>query len=351
MKVLHTADIHLKTIGDERWGSLESIVNVCIKEDVDLLVISGDLFDSATNAEYLRDGIRQFFSSGSFQTVIIPGNHDIESYQEGFYFGERVKVLNNPNWNNNVFEFDSVRVIGIPFENLDSQDLYRRLRELSPILKSDQTNMLLYHGELLDTFYSREEFGPDETNRYMPTRLSYFQELNVDYVLAGHFHTKFDIRELGENQYFVYSGSPVSITKKELGQRAANLFQIGNSPKEYPLDTFHYLDVEIELNPFDNSKALDLIRKELEKIHPKAKVLLTVTGYIKQAENKLVSDIKSLVEGREIKVEYQFQDISRVLNHGLYSNFEKILSKTEIDEIRKEQIRKLAIRGIIEAGI
>ena len=50
MRILHTADVHLKTLGDERWKALDKVVNVCRKENVDLLVISGDLFDTTSDA-------------------------------------------------------------------------------------------------------------------------------------------------------------------------------------------------------------------------------------------------------------------------------------------------------------
>lgn len=351
MKILHTADLHLREVGDERWSALETIVNICVMEKVDIFVICGDLFDTTLDAEHIRDGIRKFFSSGSFQTIIIPGNHDIDSFKKGFYFGEGVHILNEPNWSNNVIEFNDVRIIGLPFENIDAQNINWRLRELQTVINQNRTNILLYHGELLDTFFARGDFGPGEDRRYMPTRLSYFKELGVDYVLAGHFHTKFDIRELGKDKYFVYSGSPVSITKKELEQRAVNLFHDGISPQEYPLDTFHYLHIEIELNPLYGEKPIDFIRKRIARIHPNAMVLLTISGYVEQAEDKLVSEINSLIEGRSIDVEYQFKDISRVLTHSLFSKVNKILMQTDMDELRKEQIKKLAIRGMIEIGL
>jgi len=54
MKILHTADIHLKEYNDERWEALQELINIGRKEKIDVLVISGDLFDRNTNAESLR---------------------------------------------------------------------------------------------------------------------------------------------------------------------------------------------------------------------------------------------------------------------------------------------------------
>ena len=204
MRILHTADVHLKTVGDERWEALDNITNVCEKENVDLLVISGDLFDTTSDAHNIRDGVRKFFSTGASETAIIPGNHDTSSFKKGFYFGEDVHVLGESNWHKNIIEFEDVRVVGLPFENLDTQEFYLKLRGLSSKLTPERSNIILYHGELLDNFYSRNDFGPGEERRYMPARLSFFKELNINYVLAGHFHTKFDMRKLEEDRYFVY---------------------------------------------------------------------------------------------------------------------------------------------------
>ena len=46
MKVLHTADVHLKEVEDERWNALIHLVDISKKEDVDYFIISGDLFDN-----------------------------------------------------------------------------------------------------------------------------------------------------------------------------------------------------------------------------------------------------------------------------------------------------------------
>lgn len=51
MRILHTADLHLKEYGDERWEALEELIEVGRKEKINLLVISGDLFDTEVEVE------------------------------------------------------------------------------------------------------------------------------------------------------------------------------------------------------------------------------------------------------------------------------------------------------------
>lgn len=351
MKILHTADLHLRTFGDERWTALEAIVEVCRAEGASILAICGDLFDTDAAAEDLRTNIRELFSGNQFHTVIIPGNHDTASYKPGYYFGEQVTFFNHEDYRENVYDSDSTRIIGIPFEDIEGVELLRKIRNLAPLLTDDRTNIILYHGELLDAFYSRSDFGPEGERRYMPAQLSYFEDLQVDYVLAGHFHTKFDVLSIGPNGYFVYPGSPVSITRRELGRRRVNLFEVGEPPAEYAVDTEHFEQVDIVLNPVSDPDPLNRVRDRLAEVHPMATILLAIGGYVAQAEDELVSHVEALLEGRPVEPSYDFRDIRHVLTHPLFEVFEGKLAEGEHDEERASRLRDTMIQAMIEARL
>ena len=51
MKILHTADIHLREYEDERWRALEKLIEIGRKERIGIFLVSGDLFDKDINAE------------------------------------------------------------------------------------------------------------------------------------------------------------------------------------------------------------------------------------------------------------------------------------------------------------
>lgn len=353
MRILHTADVHLQDLEDLRWQALKRIISICDERNVELLIISGDLFDSSANAEGLRPHIRELLSGGSFETVIIPGNHDHESFRPGFYFGRGVKVLNHPDWRRNLLNYGDLRLIGIPFQQLDAMEIARRLRELATHLPEGRINMLLYHGELLDAFFERGEFGPEETGRYMPVRLSSLAELPIDYVLAGHFHARFDAWRIGERGYFVYPGSPISITRRELGPRKVNLFEVGQPPTEYVLDTPHFVETSVRLNPFEDADPMALIRQNLSGLESSATALLTVTGYVIQDEEKLVEEINDLLADLacNIEVRYEFRDVGRVLHHPLFGMLAEELARAGCSDERKEQLREMALQAMIGAEI
>jgi len=63
MKILHTADIHLREYQDERWETLQTLIELGKEAKVSIFVICGDLFDKDVDAEKLRPQIRELFSS------------------------------------------------------------------------------------------------------------------------------------------------------------------------------------------------------------------------------------------------------------------------------------------------
>lgn len=93
-KFIHTADIHLDSplrslalrnsdlaalIGDATRQALVTIVDLCIDEQVDALIIAGDLYDgdqtSMKTARFLASQLQRLNEAG-IATFIIRGNHD-----------------------------------------------------------------------------------------------------------------------------------------------------------------------------------------------------------------------------------------------------------------------------------
>jgi len=351
VKILHTADIHLRERQDERWKCLQHLIEIGKKEKVDAFAISGDLFDKGIDAEKLRPHIREIFSQTGFKILILPGNHDAESFESGLYYGEDAVVLNDMTPQ----DFDDVRIVGIPYEPLGIEEVYSRIQALKSKLKEEGTNILMYHGELLDLFFSRGDMGDEGQSRYMPVKASFLENLKIDYVLAGHFHTRFDTITLGNNCLFIYPGSPISVTKAETGQRKANLLIVGQQPKEYPLSTFHYQEVVIEFDPFTETNPIDLANESIEKIHPQARALFTFKGYINSqklgmSETQLIEKLKTLAKGKcDEEPVCQLADIKKILENDIFQNFMEKVDNSSYDENQKKRMLQIAIQAMMEA--
>lgn len=341
--------MHLRTTGDERWNAFLEIVRVAQAEGAELLVISGDMFDKKINAERLRVALRESFESLAAHVLILPGNHDQGALASGQYFGDRVTVMSEAGA---LFENGSVRVIALPFERLDGAAVMERLLALRAATVPGATNILLFHGELLDIFYDRERYGDEEDSGYMPVRLSHLRGLGFDYVLAGHFHSQFEIQSYGDG-YFVYPGSPVSVTRKEQGRRKCNLFETGGAPREREIDTFHYVTLEHTLDPFDPGTPLDSIRRDLEACHAGASIDLVIDGFIDLDKMQLTEEefkqrLDSLKSDRVERMTHAWSDIGTVLQHELYKRFERRLQTGGHDPARAQKMRRMAIEAIME---
>ncbi|RKZ19710.1 DNA repair exonuclease, partial [bacterium] len=355
MKILHTSDLHLRKEGDERWEALEKILGVGRKEKIDVLVISGDLFDSPVSAEELRPRIRTLFSRNEFLTVILPGNHDETCYPRGMSFGDREKVRIIRDINEKI-ELGNVTIYGIPYSTISEERLMQRLQDLGRKLTPEKTNILLIHGTLLDMVSYAGEWGEEEEMEYMPFHTSYFKNLNFDYILAGHFHTTCHITPLENGKYFVYSGSPVSITQKETGTRYAILIETGKEPHRVPLNTFHYLEVKITLDPFDQRNPIEIVAEKLKEVSPNVSVLLYVSGSINSSKHGITEEefqnaLNSLCMGKKVKVcEMTVRDVGKYMENEIFRLFSKKFEKTNPDDEKRKRIYQMFIMAMINLG-
>jgi len=351
MKILHTADIHLREYEDERWRALEKLIEIGRKERIGIFLVSGDLFDKDINAENLRPRIREVFSRSDFKIIIIPGNHDSNSYRSDMYFGENTIILSD--WKD-YFEYKKVRICAIPFEPIEGEEILRRLHFLANKFTPDKKNILLYHGELDGVFFSRKDSGDEGEERYMPVKLSYFKDLSIDYVLAGHFHSKFEVWRLKKGGYFIYPGSPIPITKRETGPRKVNIFKVGEPPREYLLDIPYFEEVNIEFAPLKDKDPLEMVKKRLESFSPEARIILTLKGYINSkeigiSESELVEQIKKITGKRCAELpEFEFRDVQMILEDELFKKFLDKLEQGDYSEKKKRQMRDIAIKAMTE---
>jgi DNA repair protein SbcD/Mre11 len=355
MKILHTADIHLREDRIERWQALQEIIGLCKKESVDAMIISGDLFDADIDAIKLKGKLREIFSSIDHDIYVIPGNHDLKSFEDRAFFGTKIKVIRSFE---DRYETDEAVITGLPFRNIKENETYGILQNISGKLDDRKCNILLYHGELLDSYYSRQDFGEEGDNRYMPVKLDYFSDLKFDYVLAGHFHTNFNILEFEKQNgsgYFVYPGSPVSITKKETGKRKVNIFNTKKSPAETSVNSFFYEEINIKLDPFDSLDPVNVIRQKIAASDKQAKILLRLGGYLNSAkhnidETKLNEELLIMKEKKEIEdAEFNSVDLRRILEDDIFRAFEQKLKSADIPAQEKPSIIDIFLRAMMES--
>lgn len=350
MKILHTADIHLKQVGDSRWRALEHLLRIAGERRVSVVAISGDMFDRYIDAPKLKAPLRDLFHQHSVPVVILPGNHDARAIDDGDYYGDNVTVITRSDW---FVDFDDVRVFGLPFEKIEGDEVIEKLLWIRDKTRSDGANVLLYHGELLDMVHARDGFGNEDLNMYMPVRLSYFDDLGLDYVLAGHFHSSFEVRRYRDG-YFVYPGSPVSITRKETGVRKANLFEVGKQPMPLELDTTYFHEIAVKLNPLDRADPVDEVEKQLHARDKNARILVRVTGFVDllsigKDERELHKAIGALMTPDIEDITQRWRDVGLILQNDLFGRCMGKLDVSGITGDRLERVKELIMESMMES--
>ena len=127
MRFIHIADVHLgakpdagsaygPSRGGEIWTSLERIVDICRDEEIELLLIAGDLFHRQPLLKDLKEVNYLFTTIPSVHIVIIAGNHDRI---------RNTSALLSFSWCSNVTFFMKDQMESVYFEDCNVEEIGR----------------------------------------------------------------------------------------------------------------------------------------------------------------------------------------------------------------------------------
>lgn len=323
MFIVHTSDLHLNPERPETLRTLRYILDTCKTHSAEILTIGGDLFDRARDVEVLRPRLRQEFSGNDFKIISIPGNHDIEAYTRNLDFGEDLDMITNEPFK--IVPFNGVSVVAIPYRENISDELIRQLEEA---VDHEKINILLLHCTL-DISFTSLDFGEEEKKSYFPITSSILSKLGYDYVLAGHFHKEYYIKDLGGESKFVYPGSPLSLTWKEIGQRCVALINTDTgSISPIPLDSHYYDKLSIQVKPSKEKEALIEIQEWVDERSGKScELMIEVFGFGNMDETWFGDMLKKVSQNANLQNHYR--NVENVLTHVLFEKFKEKLEEKE----------------------
>jgi len=157
----------------EIWTSLEKIVNLCRDEEIELLLIAGDLFHRQPLLRELKEVNGLFLRLSKTQVVLCAGNHDYlkkDSYYRTFPWAKHVHMIQDSNWE--IIELPEIgaAVCGFSYESKEREDkpyAGKRAEGRQP------AEILMMH-------------GGDE--RHVSVKKEEVLQLGYDYVALGHIH-------------------------------------------------------------------------------------------------------------------------------------------------------------------
>jgi len=334
MKVFHTADVHLSLDHPERLDALEEIVSICEREEADLLLITGDLFDANADLEDLKTDLRSLFSDTYFDTLVIPGNHDKNAFRTEDFFGDDFYVLKEGPVESR--EYEELNVVGVPYTEEDFNTI---VDDISEAYVDDKVNVLMLHCSLTG---SSGGFGGEE--KYLPVKPEELIRTGFDYVLAGHIHSS-ATRKTFEETVFAYSGSPVSISRSETGTR--NIWKLNNNGlSTVGLDSFNYLRNDKEILPGEENEKLNEMTDFIEeKDLENASLIVDLSGFTERPVTEISEEFEKIMgeaQGFDLSIE-SLESVESLVESDIYREFKKKLKQKDFEN--KDKIEEKFLRG------
>ncbi len=265
MKLIHIADVHLLMAPEkgtslehvrekELWETFGGIIDVCNREQADLLLIAGDLFHRAPRQKDLKEVNYLFSKLKGTRVVLIAGNHDYigtSSYYRNFPWNAGVHFLEDEALTHVTFPDLRTTVYGFSYHTRDIREA--RYDDVMPA--GDGISILLAHGgDAKDVPINYRKLGAN----------------GFDYVAMGHIHKP----EIMADYRMAYAGSPEPLDKNETGAHGYMQVVISGDAegKQTTQITFvpfakrRYIDLPIAVSGQDTQGSLaDRICAEIEK--------------------------------------------------------------------------------------
>lgn len=357
VKVLHCADLHFDTpfkelskeISDTSKNELlevfKNIIDLAIDENIEVLLIAGDVFDNLTVNKntlfFISDQIRRI---KNIKVFISPGNHD--PYNEKSFYSMI-------NWPENVYifkgdmEFKEVKelnliVWGAGFrKNYENETLLRGIN-----VDNDKINIMLLHGEIASN---------NSKNEYNPIYINDIYKSNIDYIALGHKHKFSGILKEGMTTY-AYSGCPQGRGFDEEGEKGViigEVYKSGTNLEFFPVYKRKYVTKEIDITGTNNYDEVvfkvlsDLSDEEIYKNFYKIILKGELKEHFKLRENLLIEKLKNKFYYIKIinqtSIEVNLEELSR--DYSIKGKFiSKILEKLKDASDDDKEILKLALK-------
>jgi len=295
MKVLHTSDWHIgqkfmgKSREEEHKAFLSWLHKIIKKEDIDVLIVAGDIFDTGNPPNYALElyynFLKQLFSIKNLYVIITAGNHDsistLKAPKQLLEF-MNVYVITSGDEDENelipIYKEEKLQgvVCAVPFlrdsivrKAVSGQTVNEKESSLNDGIKQHYTNVYEEANSLI-TKLTKEDNLPIIATGHLTTVGSRTSEserdiyiggtLDIggdflgkyfDYVALGHLHIN---QTVGCN-HVRYSGSPIPLSFSEANQK-----------KKINIIEFKDNKVEVEEIEIPIKRKLQVIKGNLESI-------------------------------------------------------------------------------------
>lgn len=270
-KFIHTADLHLDSpfkgisqmgvqmrqrLLDSTFQAFRNVVNLAIREEVDFLLIAGDLFDGADLSLRAQLFCREEFqrlTDREIQVLLVHGNHD-------HLGGWRADLK----WPDGVFVYPAGEVESYPVLR-DGEEL-ARIYGISYPRQHVEENYVLKFQIRDHRDQAPFRIGLLHTNvgsiagyaNYAPCTLTELVQAGFDYWALGHVHSYQVLHPA--DPLVIYPGTPQGRHPKEIGAKGCCLVEVasdGSTQHQWlEVDHLRWLEVAVDIGELTQMEGL-----------------------------------------------------------------------------------------------
>ena len=347
MKIIHCADVHLGSKMDSRLpsekaeerrrelrSSFSSLVNYAADNNVSVILLAGDVFDSdrplKKDKEFFYNVVK---NNPQIDFLYLRGNHDgLQSYEQS---PDNLKCFSGE-WR--CYEYGNVAISGVEITRTNSQSIYSSLR-----LDESKLNIVTLHGQIGDSS------GVDKVN------LSKLRAKNIDYLALGHIHTN-ALEKLDSRGVYAYSGCLEGRGFDEDGEKGFYLLTADDkiTAEFIPFSKRAVRIVTVDVSAAnDGYAAYNLVKDALDC--PKSDILRVVlTGEVAFDNSDLAAETQKML----LRENYYYAEVrDKTLRKLDISDYEGdislkgefvrlVLQNAELDDEKKREIISLGLKAL-----
>ncbi len=276
LKIALSADFHLTSLElhPERFHALENILSQMKEEQIETLIIAGDLFDASLRNYTEFESLCNKKEYRNLRLYIIPGNHDPD-ISGSSVVADNVRIFTQPE----VAEFNAEDppLLVVPYQK--NTTMGEVIEHFSADLAAHRW-ILIGHGDWSEGL---RDANPYEPGVYMPLTSKDVDRYNPLQVFLGHIHVPYDRGRVH------YMGSPCGLNISETGRRRYLIYDIVKDDiASRRVDTeVIYFDETLVMLPTEAESAFiqDLAQKAInswnitDKDRKKVRARVRVKGY------------------------------------------------------------------------
>jgi len=252
MSIAITADLHLTSRAEHphRFEALEDMLEQVLKENINTLVIAGDLFHENRRDFHEFESLLNSSLFRLIRVVVIPGNHDPYLKQNSFS-NPNIQVVSKPQWLN--VDDPGLPFLFLPYKSgISAGDQLALFREEIP----SREFVLVSHGDYVT---GKQPPNPMERGIYMPLTRTDLETYLPIRVFLGHTHIPFELNRITS------PGSPAAMDPSETGRRSFCIYNPVTNLIERRTISRGPIYIQDKILVFPSENSTDLIRDDIHR--------------------------------------------------------------------------------------